>query len=312
MIKGTQGVRFIRVLFCILLGVTVFLPACERPRETATLSKKIKVVASIYPLADFVRNVGGDRVEVLTLLPPAASPHVYSPAPRDLARISGAKLFVKVGLGFEFWAGDLARSGAGTGLLEVDTSEGVDALGEAEGGHDHAERVANPHIWLDPLLARQQVKRIEEALIRVDPTHGPEYEKNAESYRRELALLDREIRETVKTFKQTSFVAFHPSWAYFARRYGLAEAGVIETAPGREPSPAELMRIVRIMRETGVRVIFAEPQLNPKAAYVIASEVGATVLVLDPIGSPDQTDRSTYLKLMRYNLSVMQQGMGSG
>jgi zinc transport system substrate-binding protein len=291
----------------LLASVIVSFPGCKEPQKDASSQDRIKVVASIYPLSDFVRNVGGERVKVFTLLPPAASPHLYSPAPRDLARIQGARLFVKIGLGFEFWAEDLARAIAGQSLIEVDTSEGVVVLQES--GHNHGQPIGNPHIWLDPIIAASQVEKIKEALIRIDPDHRSEYEMNASSYLKQLSSLDLEIRDTVRQLKNRSFVAFHPSWSYFANRYGLIEADVIEKSPGREPTPSEIIEIIRKIRQTGTKVIFSEPQLNPKAAHVIASEMGAEILVLDPIGSPDLEERSTYLKLMRYNLAAIQKGM---
>ncbi len=304
--------RIQRLFFCTLFSISFTVLGCEKTQETSSHSDKIKVVASIFPLADFVRNVGGERVDVVTLLPPAASPHVYSPAPRDLVRIQGAGLFIKIGLGFEFWAEDLARSGAGKGLMEVETSRGVEVIQESEHGHEHGHKVGNPHIWLDPVIAMEQVKQIKEALMHIDPSHGEEYNRNAEDYLEKLEQLDLDIRETIMDFSQRSFVAFHPSWAYFARRYGLVEAGIIEAAPGREPTPGEIMAITKQAREAGIKVVFGEPQLNPKAAYVVADEIGGKVLFLDPIGSPEQEDRSTYLKLMRYNLGIMKQGMGNG
>jgi zinc transport system substrate-binding protein len=287
------------------------ISGCRQPEGVSDAEGRIKVVATIFPLSDFVRNVGGERVDVFTLLPPAASPHVYSPAPRDLARLQGARLFVKVGLGFEFWAEEMVRSGVGEGVLHVDTSAGVEIIDESEHhDHDSGDRVANPHVWLDPKIAMKQVQRIKEALNEVDPGHQSEYEKNAALYLRQLEDLDQEIRERVNRFVRHSFIAFHPSWAYFARQYGLVQAGVIEASPGREPAPGEIMNIVESIRSNHIQVVFAEPQLNPKAAYVIAAETGVKVLFLDPIGSPDQKDRSTYLKLMGYNLSVMEEAMG--
>jgi ABC-type Zn uptake system ZnuABC Zn-binding protein ZnuA len=205
----------------------------------------------------------------------------------------------------------MARSGAGTTLQEVDTSQGLEVIHESDHGHEHGHKVGNPHIWLDPVMAMEQVKMIREALVRIDPSRESEYQSNTDVYLDRLEELDREIKERINGFRQKSFVAFHPSWAYFARRYGLIEAGIIEAAPGREPTPGEIMAIIKRVHEAGVKAVFAEPQLNPKAAYVIADEINGQVLFLDPIGSPDQEERSTYLKLMRYNLGVMEQGMGN-
>ncbi|MDX1762887.1 MAG: metal ABC transporter substrate-binding protein [bacterium] len=282
---------------------------CSPHGERTLTTDRVTVVASIYPLADFARQVGGNRVHVITLLPPGASPHVFSPSPRDLTALRDARLFIKIGLGFEFWFNDVVRSGASPAMVEVDTSRGIPLIEETgHSGHGH-QSIANPHIWLDPVLAMQQVKRIEEALIGIDPAHRAAYESNAAAYLGELNRLDREIKETVKTIPVKAFIAMHPSWSYFAKRYGLVEAGVIEEAPGREPTPVELARIVQSVRDSSAKVVFSEPQLNPKAAEVLAREIGGVVLELDPVGSPEKRDRSTYLDLMRYNLSILQQGL---
>ncbi len=305
--RRLQKVFFFGIVLSGCLGILIVLFACRPAAKNEPASQRIKVVASIYPLADFVRNVGGDRVSVVTLLPPAASPHVFSPSPRDLAKISGARLFVKIGLGFEFWSEDLLPTGEDRTREVLETSQGVQTLDEAE-GERHDGHIANPHIWLDPVLAMEQVRRIESALIRIDPSHRAEYENNTRSYLDQLRRLDLELRKAIAGLPKVLFVAIHPSWRYFARRYGLIEGGVIEKFPGKDPTPTELMQIVKRIRKAGAAVIVAEPQLNDKAARVLAAEVGAEVVWMDPIGTPDEAARSTYLKLMRYNLENLQRG----
>ncbi len=309
--RRLQKIFFFGGVLSGCLGMLMVLFACRPAAEDEPTLQRIKVVASIYPLADFVRNVGGDRVSVVTLLPPVASPHVFSPSPRNLAGISDARLFVKIGLGFEFWSEDLLPAGKNLRLEVVETSRGVETLTETE-GERHDGRIANPHIWLDPVLAMDQVRQIRAALIRIDPSHRSEYEENTRSYLEKLRRLDLEILETIARLPKRLFVAIHPSWRYFARRYGLMEGGVIEKSPGKEPTPAELIRIVRRIRKVGSAVIVAEPQLNDKAARVLAAEVGAEIVWMDPIGTPDRAERSTYLKLMRYNLENLKRGYLAG
>ena len=151
-------------------------------------------------------------------------------------------------------------------------------------------------------------RRIAEALIKIDPEHRPAYEANLGRYLAELDGLNQEIANKVAGFRLREYVCFHPAFPYFARRYGLKEVGVIELAPGREPTPRHIQKIVQAIRKYGVRVVFAEPQLSHRVAAVIAREAGAKVLILDPLGGqpPYGTD---YLKLMRYNLSVLEQAM---
>ena len=183
-------------------------------------------------------------------------------------------------------------------LVVVDTSQGIDILerdGNGPGG--------NPHIWLDPQNAIVQVSHIRDALIRADPAHADNYRANAERYVNELRTLDQEIADEVATWSKREFIAFHPAWVYFARRYGLKQAAVIEVTPGREPSPAEVARIIETAKRIGAKAIFAEPQFSTKAAQTLAEETGTRVLFLDPLGS--SLDDSGYLNLMRHNVAQM-------
>ena len=158
-------------------------------------------------------------------------------------------------------------------------------------------------MWLDPMCAMHQVEWIWQALTEADPAGDPTYDRNAREYGAQLAAVDREIAAAVAGFETRRFVAQHAVWSYFAKRYGLEEAGVVETTPGREPTPGEIAEIVRTVKETGVRAIFAERQLSQKAAEVIAAESGAKVVVLDPLGSD-------YLAMTRENMEKMAEGLG--
>lgn len=356
----------------IVIGLGFILMGSYVPSlPTAVPPTKIKVVASIFPLADFVRNVGGDKVEVITLLPTGASPHTYEPTPGQVKEIAKAKVFVKNGLGLEFWAEKIVKAAGNSDLIVVDTSQGIALVrgdlnqrlvkrgilpdgtvweiidggtrvnidgvtyciltlevteGRCSGGacklwsevkqqiessKDDHEHGVNPHIWLDPILAQQQVKTIAQALIQADPANNDFYERNMGQYLAELEDLDRKIREITSTFSRREFICFHPAWTYFAQRYGLVEAAVIEVAPGKEASPTHIRKIVDTAKKLRVRTIFAEPQFNPKAAQRIAEEVSAKVLFLDPLGGPELKDRNSYWKLMIYNLEQLNQAMGS-
>jgi zinc transport system substrate-binding protein len=270
---------------------------------------RIPVVASIVPLGDLVRQVGGDRVQVRVLLPPGASPHTFEATPDAVREFAGARLFFQVGAGLESWAAALVQ--AAGGVRTVTLSEGMDLIRLA-GGHEppgdaRTREPGNPHLWLDPLLALRMTGAIERALGEADPAGASVYRANAEAYGRSLRELDAEIRRTVSGFRVRSFVSFHPAWDYFARRYGLVQAGVIEESPGRDPTPRQLAAIVAAIRAAGIRAVFAEPQLNPKPAEVIAREAGVRVVILDPQGG--LPGRETYLDLMRWNLARMREAM---
>lgn len=275
------------------------------------------MAVDIYPLADFCRRVGGERVEVEAMVPPGASPHTYELTAAQMRYLSEADLLVVNGLGLTPWAEDtLARAGnpgalvlkAGEAvpesqLLAPPGVEGEDAVEE--------EAVHDPHVWLDPRLAMDMVRAVGEAMAAVDPPNAAAYREGAEGFVRELERLDREIAEAVSSFGHREFISFHSTWAYFARRYGLDMVGVVEELPGKEPSLGEVASLVELASSRGIRAIFAEPQLNYRVAEMLAEESGGRVgvYVLDPLGDPSDPERGDYLSLMRYNLDVMRQAM---
>lgn len=264
---------------------------------------KMKVVATITPLADFARQVGGTRVDVTLLLPAGASPHTYEPTPKAVQEISKAKIFIRIGAGLEFWADKLV-SAAARDLIIVTCSEGISLIKGEEHDHGHALSNVDPHIWLDPVICVKVIKKIEDAFSRADPSNSSFYKKNASEYIARLTSLDREISEKVSTFRTKEYITFHSAWNYFSKRYGLRVAGVIEEGPGKEPSARHINEILRLIRGLKTRVVFAEPQSSTRIAEVIAKEAGAQVLILDDLGG--QKGRETYLDLMRYNLAVME------
>lgn len=261
-------------------------------------SDKLLVAASIAPLADFTHQVGGDHVQVITLVPAGASPHTFELNPSQVEQVASARLLVLNGVELEYWADRLVEGAGNPKLVVVDTSQGIDIL---EGDGDGAG--GNPHIWLNPQNAVVQISHIRDGLIQADPAHADDYQANAESYINELRTLDREIAAEVTTWSRRQFIAVHPAWVYFAQRYGLEQVAVIQDSPGREPSPVEVGQIIETAQRIGAQVVFVEPQFSAKAAHTIAEENGARVLFLDPLGS--SLCDPCYPNLMRYNVSQM-------
>lgn len=273
------------------LGVVLIL--CS---AFASAASRLPVAVSIPPLLDFVRAVGGDRVEAELLVPPGADPHTHEIGPAAMRFLSRARLLVAVGLGLEWWLEDIVSAAGNPELEVVVTSAGIETI---EG---------DPHIWLDPLNAVLQVAAIRDALVRADPGGRLYYELNAARYIEELRSLHREIAGRVSRWSHRRFVALHGAWAYFARRYGLEQVAVIVPRPGREPSAREVARIASLIRERGVRAIFVEVQHPAGVAEALASETGAVLVRLDPLGGVP--GREGYLPLMRYNLDRMEEALG--
>jgi zinc transport system substrate-binding protein len=286
------------------------------------MSEKLRVIASIYPVADMVQQVGGDHVDVTFVLPAGASPHTFEPKPSLVKKISSARIFFRIGAGLEFWAEKFIDL-AGPGLTTIVLSEGVSLIHTAGHHHEnktgdphdgsyisnHESRVANPHIWLDPAIAKSMVNKITAVLCEVDHQHLTYYKLRGQNYLNDMDKLDRLIKVKVAKFNTKKYVSFHASWVYFARHYGLEPVGIIEASPGRNPTPIQIKNIVAMIKRDHIRAVFAEPQLNPRAAEVIAREAAVNVLLLDPLGGPNLKGRSTYIDLIKYNLNVMQEAM---
>jgi len=293
-----------RVAVAALLAVlgALGLSACGGAAASAPPAGNMLVAASIPPIADLVQQVGGSQVTVLTLVPPGASPHTYEPTPDQMRRLASARLLFLNGVGLEFWADKAVQAVDNPNLQVVVLSKGMGLL--QSGPH----AAGNPHLWLSPRRAMKYVARIRDALVAADPAHAEAYRANAAAYLAQLQRLDADIRRAVAGFSSREMVTFHASWVYFIHDYGLHQAAVLEAAPGREPSAAEVAQIVETIRLTGAPAVFAEPQFSPRAAEVIAREAGVPVLTLDPLGG--LPPRETYLALMRWNLQQLEKGLG--
>lgn len=304
-----------RTFVAALAVLPCYALACTPPPPTTTTN--LQVVATIQPLADWARVLGGERADVHCLLAPGASAHTFEPAPGDVKRVARADLYVQVGLGLETWAERLLGASQNARLRVVTLSEGLETLptpsaelGEEERhegheGHDHGGRGPDPHVWLDPVRARTMVGALAEAFAAADPDGADGYRARAAAYGAELAALDARWREGTAALRGRRVVTMHGAWTYLLDRYGLVAAATVEPFPGKEPSPAYLKGLVRLMRARGLNVLFAEPQLSTKPAEAIAREIGGAVAILDPMGDPSVPERATYLLQMDFNLKAL-------
>lgn len=268
-------------------------------------------VATFYPLFEFTRAVAGDRMDVVMLVPPGVEPHDWEPAPQDVARVQAARVVVFNGAGLEPWIDALVRGL--TGAVAVDATAGL-ALGRgaahkhrgdrAEPGADH-DGAPDPHVWLDPVLARAQVDAIRAGLATADPAGAETYAANARAYAARLDALHRAFEEGLRDCARREIVVAHAAFGYLARRYGLRQVAIMGLAPEAEPSPADLARLVRFARGRDVQYIFVEPLGSPRLAETLAREIGARTLALDPVEglTPDDTAAGkSYITVMEQNL----------
>lgn len=289
----------------IALGLSLALTlACGGEGDESPPAERPSVVASIFPIADLARALGGDAVEVVVLLAPGASPATFELTPAQLRSLRAATVYLSVGAGLDGWVGDPPPAGGRTS--QVILTQGL--VLEAAEGHDEA---GNPHVWLDPVLVRDHLlPQIARALTEAAPTSRERIRAGHAAMADSLTALEREIRQTLAPLENRAFLASHPAWTYFARRFGLLELGTVHSGPGDEPSPRALARLIDRARAAEVEVVFAEPQLGEAAAHALAEELGARVLVLDPLGGPDVPGRDGYLSLLRYNTAQLFDGLG--
>jgi zinc transport system substrate-binding protein len=245
----------------------------------ANAGEKIRVFVSILPQAGLVERIGGERVEVTVLVRPGGSPATYSPTPRQLAELSEAKLFIRVGVPFEEGFIDKVRESYPK-LRIVDQRDNVRLLKSVH-VHDHVQSESDPHIWLDPKRLKLQVQNIGKALVEGDPENIAEYNTNMLMLIAELEALDKKIGVLMAPYRGQTLLVYHPAFGYFADSYGLKQVAV--EAGGKEPGGRRLAMIIEQARELKAKVIFVQPQFSKKSAGLVAEAIGGKVVAMDPL-----------------------------
>jgi len=257
---------------------------------------RIPVVTTFSTLNSFVEGVGGDRVRVRNLVPVGASPETYQPTPQDIAALSQARLVVQNGLGIEAWLQQTLQNAANRNMRVLVLSDGLPHI-------DH-----NPHLWMDPVLARVYVGEIREALAAMDPAHKAEYARNARAYDAKLVALQASIAKQIVAIPpaQRAMIIFHNAFDYYNRRFGIRTVGVIELSPGQDPNPEYIAHLVDLARQNHVRAVFSEPEYSPKLAQTLAKSAGIQVvtnLYDDSIGNDPRVH--DYISMLRYDTGVI-------
>jgi zinc/manganese transport system substrate-binding protein len=308
-----------------LLALALVLVGCGAPRQTNDSSsggKGFKVMTTFVPITLFTRAVAGDCADVTALIPPNTGPHDFQSKPGDLAALREARVLVKNGLGIEAFLDKLVSSSGNSQLVVIDSSRGVTTIESPEeggdhghgheAGHGHSHGEVNPHIWLDPLRAVQQVETIRDGLMKADPSCAEGYKRNAAAYTAELKQLNSEIASQLEPYRGKTFVAFHDFAPYFAQRYGL-KADYLVDVPELNPAPADLQRVAAEVKTSQLKALLSEPQEGNRSFNALAKDLGVKVVVFDPMETATEDasrDPSTYLKLMRRNVADLRQAFG--
>ena len=255
----------------------VLLGGCAVAPQKST--GRLRVVTTIGVLADWVRQVGGDRVEVTSLLSGNESPHTYEIRPADVKTVADARILFKVGLGVEEWLDPAIQNSGNKTLIVVDAATGLIDIVQ---GDEH-DRSGNPHIWLDPEYAKVGIKNLVTELVKLDPKGESLYRKREAAYCVRLDSLSAAISAEFVGLRDRRLITYHDAWPYFARRFGLDIIATVEPIPGQEPSARELARLVDLIRREQIKVITTEPQLPSALPEMLAHETGAKIVVLNPL-----------------------------
>ncbi len=296
--NGQVAAAIVSILVIIpLVSIGLWNSNATNLIEKAEGHSKIVAIASFYPLYEFTKELGGDKVDVSLLVPKGVEPHDWEPTIQDIQRIEQADLIIINGNGFENWVDKIdsskitiINSGSSFGWVTSESTFPVDF-----------------HYWLNPLSAKLQVKTITDGLIKADPENADYYKNKKIAYELKLDELHSKIKTELNGCKK-DFIAFHDAFSYFAKEYNLNQHTVIQSNdPHSEPTLKKLENIIQLAKSLDIDVIFTEEGINSRTSQVIADELGGRVLVLSSLEIVE--DGSSYIKKMEQNLSNLKEAL---
>lgn len=279
----------------VVMVLLMLAMGCNSDPPAGESDGRLVVVVTLAPQVEFVERVGGDRVHVVLMVPPGASPHTYEPTPSQMRELASASAYFKVGSGVEFetaWLDKLL--GVNPSLPVIDGAAGIELIGEAHDEDEppedelHHHTGTDPHVWLSPMNAKRMVENLAAGLAEVDPDNSGKYRANADAYITELDGLDAYVRKRFEGKTDRTFLTYHPSFSYLAREYGLDQVGIEHE--GKEPTPQTLRQAIEDAREHDLAFVFVNPQFSTRHAETVARELDATTRPLDPLPRAYVTD----------------------
>lgn len=303
-----------------LVLLFIFYPG---PVRAAVRSERrpVRIVATLFPLAEFARQIVGERGEVHTLIPSGAEVHSWKPRPSDILRVNKADLFIYIGAALEPWVDDILKSVDRNRLTVIEASHGLDLIQRTDRVHHEEEEhvrgdgeAVDPHVWLDFEYDQTIVEDISRALIGISPEDREVFQANAAVYRARLEELDQRYAARLADCEGMVFVlGGHAAFGYLARRYKLRQISLFGLSPDARPTPRQMIRVVDQAREHRVRVIFFEVQVSDELAEIIAREAGVGTDVLNPGANLTPRQKSegvTFIEIMLENLEALRNGLG--
>ncbi|MEA5550109.1 zinc ABC transporter substrate-binding protein [Anabaena cylindrica UHCC 0172] len=322
--RGSSPKR--QILLIITLFILSIASGCSQARTNTDKraeelavkqSEKTKVVATFLPVYLFTKAIAGDVADVAILVPPGTDIHDYQATPDNVKAIATANVLVKNGLGLETFLTDTVKNAQNPQLVEIDASKSIKVINEIspveeikdqdhdhDDKHDHAK--GNPHVWLDPVLAKQQVINIRDGLITADPGNKEAYQTNAAAYIQELDNLNNEFQQTLQQTPNCTFITFHDAFPYLATRYNLKQVAVVEI-PEDQLSPADVQKAINAVKKYQVKALFSEPGVDNKLLTSLSQDLKLTLYPLNSLENGD-TNPQYYFQAMKTNLQNLSTG----
>ena len=330
-------------LCACLLFTAVFVGCGTEASDEPVDPNRLQVMASFYTMYDFAQKIGGEHVQVTCMVPSGTEPHDWEPSTKDITRMEQADVFIYNGAGMEHWVSDVLAGLSNKKLISVEASQGVSLLrsAEEEDSHDHddadaedavheedaADRVVaaapdghdahehgeyDPHVWLDPMNAKQEMQNICEAFSEADPEHRADYQANYEKWAKQLDELDKTYQTTLENLSERNIVVAHEAYGYLCRRYNLTQVSIEGMSPDSEPDPGRMADIIDFVRANNVRAIFFEELSGSRTAETVAAETGVKLLTLSPLeGLSDRQEETggDYFSVMEENLQQLTEAL---
>ncbi len=305
---------FKKILFLFIIPL-ILLAACQPAKESGRKAQKLNVIATIFPVYDFARNIGGDKINITMLMPPGTDAHHYELRPEDIIKVSKSDIFLFTNFEMEQWAYKIINAAdKNTNMLAIETGNGavLMPLTQTAEYDDHASGF-DPHIWLDMDNAQKMVDNITAAFIKKDSPNSDYYLKNAHDYKLKLMALDQRYRSELNGCKTKIILhAGHWAFAYLAKRYNLKYIAAYNVLADAEPSPQKIVDLVQQVKTEKVPYIYYEDMMNPRLAHMIARETGTGLLKLNnghDVSKASIKNGESFISLMEDNLINLKKGM---
>ncbi len=302
------------LILALVVGIMLSFSGCTK-KSNENNSEKLRVGVTISPLKDFTEAIGGDKVEVFSIIPDGSDAHSFDPKPKDLNNLINTNIFIYNGLGMEEWIDSVLKTIENKDIKVVEASKGIEAIEileedehhedehgeEDDHGHEHSGN--DPHVWLSLDNAIKEAENIKNALSEVNPENKDYYEENYEALKKEFVSLKAEYETKFKEIDNKDFITGHAAFAYLCRDFGLTQKSIADVFGEGELTPKKLENLINYCKENNVKVVFSESAASIKESETLAKEVGAKVEKIYSLETKE--DNKSYLEGMKYNLETI-------